>query len=78
MDRLRIDEPAPSGIVSPPSSPLGAGGDFTLSTDPWALFATWMGEAERAEPEDPNAMALATARLRRAAGRTDGAAEGRR
>ncbi|WP_419952586.1 pyridoxamine 5'-phosphate oxidase [Methylobacterium sp.] len=61
MDRLRIDEPAPSGIVSPPSSPLGAGGDFTLSTDPWALFATWMGEAERAEPEDPNAMALATA-----------------
>ena len=61
MDRLRIDEPAPSGIVSPASSPLGAGGDFTLSTDPWALFSTWMGEAERAEPEDPNAMALATA-----------------
>lgn len=29
--------------------------------DPFALFAAWMAEAEAAEPEDPNAMALATA-----------------
>ncbi|WP_280949108.1 MULTISPECIES: pyridoxamine 5'-phosphate oxidase [Methylobacterium] len=35
--------------------------DFTLAEDPFALFAAWMKEAEAAEPEDPNAMALATA-----------------
>ena len=34
--------------------------DFTAATDPFALFASWLAEAERAEPEDPNAMALAT------------------
>jgi pyridoxamine 5'-phosphate oxidase len=34
--------------------------DFTGATDPFALFASWLGEAERTEPNDPNAMALAT------------------
>lgn len=29
--------------------------------DPYALFAAWMEEATRGEPNDPNAMALATA-----------------
>ncbi|WP_428390189.1 pyridoxamine 5'-phosphate oxidase [Lichenicoccus sp.] len=29
-------------------------------TDPFALFAKWLGEAEAGEPNDPNAMALAT------------------
>ena len=29
--------------------------------DPYALFAAWMEEATRSEPNDPNAMALATA-----------------
>ncbi len=29
-------------------------------TDPHALFAAWFAEAEAAEPNDPNAMALAT------------------
>ncbi len=29
--------------------------------DPFAQFRTWFAEAERAEPNDPNAMALATA-----------------
>jgi pyridoxamine 5'-phosphate oxidase len=29
--------------------------------DPFALFAAWMGEAEKTEPNDPNAMVLATA-----------------
>jgi pyridoxamine 5'-phosphate oxidase len=28
--------------------------------EPWALFAAWMAEARSAEPNDPNAMALAT------------------
>jgi pyridoxamine 5'-phosphate oxidase len=34
--------------------------DFTGASDPFALFETWMAEAERSEPVDPNAMALAT------------------
>jgi len=29
--------------------------------DPYALFAEWMAEATRSEPNDPNAMCLATA-----------------
>ena len=47
MDQLRTDDPQAA--------------DFTRSDDPVALFAAWMKDAEAAEPEDPNAMALATA-----------------
>lgn len=36
-------------------------GDFVESSDPFALFADWFAEAKAAEPNDPNAMALATA-----------------
>ena len=36
-------------------------GDFTDNSDPFVLFADWMQEASRSEPNDPNAMALATA-----------------
>ncbi len=35
-------------------------GDFTKRADPIALFGEWLGEAEASEPNDPNAMALAT------------------
>jgi len=35
-------------------------GDFTTATEPFALFAEWLAEAERSEPNDPNAMAVAT------------------
>jgi pyridoxamine 5'-phosphate oxidase len=34
--------------------------DFTLAGEPFELFAAWMKEAEEREPNDPNAMALAT------------------
>jgi pyridoxamine 5'-phosphate oxidase len=34
--------------------------DFTDTSDPFSLFDTWLGEAEKAEPNDANAMALAT------------------
>jgi pyridoxamine 5'-phosphate oxidase len=34
--------------------------DFTAATDPFALFAAWLLEAEASEPNDPNGMALAT------------------
>lgn len=31
-----------------------------METDPFSLFGKWMAEAEKNEPNDPNAMALAT------------------
>jgi pyridoxamine 5'-phosphate oxidase len=34
--------------------------DFTEADDPFALFADWLSAAEKTEPNDPNAMALAT------------------
>jgi pyridoxamine 5'-phosphate oxidase len=41
----------------------GPGDDGGIATgfDPFALFAKWMADAEKTEPNDPNAMALATA-----------------
>jgi pyridoxamine 5'-phosphate oxidase len=36
-------------------------GGITPRTDPFVLFQEWLKEAESAEPNDPNAMALATA-----------------
>jgi pyridoxamine 5'-phosphate oxidase len=35
-------------------------GDFTEAAEPFALFAEWFAEACKAEPNDPNAMSLAT------------------
>ena len=35
-------------------------GDFTTADEPFALFAEWLAEASASEPNDPNAMALAT------------------
>ena len=35
--------------------------DFTLANEPFQLFESWFAEAETHEPNDPNAMALATA-----------------
>lgn len=34
--------------------------DFTEAEDPFALFGAWLEEAGRTEPNDPNAMSLAT------------------
>jgi pyridoxamine 5'-phosphate oxidase len=42
--------------------PLDDGG-IAASADPFALFQSWLKEAEESEPNDPNAMALATATL---------------
>ncbi len=36
------------------------GGDFTEANEPFRLFAAWFDEARRAEPINPDAMALAT------------------
>ena len=32
-------------------------GDFIQSSEPFALFAEWLSDAEKSEPNDPNAMA---------------------
>jgi len=34
--------------------------DFTPPVDPWTLFKEWFALAEQQEPNDPNAMSLAT------------------
>ena len=34
--------------------------DFTTRTDPHTLFQEWLAEAEASEPNDPNAVAVAT------------------
>jgi pyridoxamine 5'-phosphate oxidase len=34
--------------------------DFTAAEDPLALFRRWLAEAEKSEPADPEAMAVAT------------------
>ena len=34
--------------------------DFTEASEPLELFANWFGDAEKTEPNDPNAVALAT------------------
>ena len=36
------------------------GGDFAAADEPLRLFTTWFAEAKRAEPVNPEAMALAT------------------
>jgi pyridoxamine 5'-phosphate oxidase len=35
-------------------------GDFTQSAEPYALFSQWLDDATATEPNDPNALALAT------------------
>ncbi len=40
-----------SGLIS---------GDFTESDDPFGVFRAWFAEAKASEPNDPDAMALAT------------------
>jgi pyridoxamine 5'-phosphate oxidase len=47
-----------SSRKSPATSPGAA--DFTAAKEPFALFRTWLKEAEAAEPNDPEAMTLAT------------------
>jgi pyridoxamine 5'-phosphate oxidase len=51
-----IDD-APSAA---PKNATEAAADFSGAIDPFALFEEWMAEASRTEPNDPNAMSLAT------------------
>lgn len=35
-------------------------GDFTAAQDPYGLFSAWLADAGKSEPNDPNAVALAS------------------
>lgn len=50
---------APASGAPLPGSGSEAG-DFTAARDPFALFESWFAEANAREPNDPDAMALAT------------------
>lgn len=41
-------------------APMGGSADFTEAGEPFELFEDWLAEAQKSEPNDPNAMALAT------------------
>jgi pyridoxamine 5'-phosphate oxidase len=50
--------------MTTPSDTIGetglTGGDFASRSEPFTLFAEWLADAGKSEPNDPNAMALAT------------------
>lgn len=46
--------------TSAPGTSPEAAPDFSAAEDPFLLFEAWMKEAEKSEPNDPNAMVLAT------------------
>ncbi|MFG1287479.1 pyridoxamine 5'-phosphate oxidase [Xanthobacter versatilis] len=48
-----------SGTGMEAHNPLTSG-DFTEVSEPFRLFAEWLAEAGKSEPNDPNAMTLAT------------------
>jgi pyridoxamine 5'-phosphate oxidase len=47
-------------MSGPDEHKSAAAGDFTAADEPFALFSRWFADAEASEPNDPNAMALAT------------------
>lgn len=53
---IRMDETMTGTTDDTP----GSAADFSLANEPFALFANWLRDAEGGEPNDPNAMALAS------------------
>ncbi|MGF1621667.1 MAG: pyridoxamine 5'-phosphate oxidase [Rhodomicrobiaceae bacterium] len=50
-----MSDPGKTDYTQAPQAP-----DFSKADDPFALFAAWFEDAKGREPNDPNAMALAT------------------
>jgi len=48
------ETPKPDYYTAPPA------GDFAEAAEPFGLFESWLADAQAHEPNDPNAMALAT------------------
>jgi pyridoxamine 5'-phosphate oxidase len=53
-------ERAPMSSIVDPLTAMTAAAGFAERDDPFALFGEWLAEAEKAEPNDPNAVCLAT------------------
>ena len=47
-------------MTNDPAATAAPAADFTAAPEPFALFGAWFEDAQRHEPNDPNAMALAT------------------
>lgn len=54
------DDPQISDRLLKLSTMTNANDDFTESSQPFKLFADWLVDAKESEPNDPNAVALAT------------------
>ena len=52
-DQMAKNEPCPKARLKPNSR--------SMADDPFEIFAAWMDEAKASEPNDPDAMAFATA-----------------
>jgi len=61
MTRSDLIPPSPSEADYDASQDTAGEGDALDASEPLALFSTWLGLAREHEPNDPNAMALATA-----------------
>lgn len=61
MERLGLESPGTDDMSLSDISKLTASMGFADRNDPFGLFGDWLKDAEKSEPNDPNAMALATA-----------------
>ena len=56
----KTEDRAEISAVEWDSSSAPPAGDFAEANEPFRLFEEWFGDAEKHEPNDPNAMALST------------------
>ena len=61
MERLGLQGLGTNDMSLSDISKLTASMGFAERNDPFGLFGDWLKDAEKSEPNDPNAMALATA-----------------
>jgi pyridoxamine 5'-phosphate oxidase len=61
VERLGPEGPGTNDMSLGDISKLTASMGFAERNDPFGLFGDWLKDAEKSEPNDPNAMALATA-----------------
>lgn len=60
MTDMTKNSPAKKAATTTGTATLASSPDFTASADPFALFEDWFKDAQASEPNDPNAMAVAT------------------
>src|ERR1700754_2815298 len=57
---MQLGPPGMTDTTSIQHPPPLTSGDFPAADEPFALFAGWFADAVKAEPNDPNALSLAT------------------